>query len=171
MSTRRIATALGTVVLLLGAPATYALAGQDRPGKPDKPGGVHECEDGVDNDGDNQIDFSGGDADCESPRDNSEGPEEAEEPGGPGAVNGPVRELIGTVKDTLFPEEPPAEEPCEGPDCPGEEPPAEDPLAPVIAAVEDVIGQLPPPPAPPTQEELEAAVADVVGQLPPPPAP
>ena len=167
MSTRKIATALGTAVLLLGGPATYALAGQDGPGRPDNPGGLHECEDGVDNDGGDGADF-GTDPDCESPRDNSEGPEEAETPGGPGTVIGPVNEVLGTVKDTLFPEEeppaeePPAEEPGEG------EPPAEeDPLAPVLAVVEEVVGQLPPPP---TQEELEATVAEVVGQLPAPPA-
>lgn len=175
MSVSKLATALGTAVLLVGAPATYALAAQDGPGRPDKPGGAHECEDGVDNDNDGTADF-GGDADCGSARDNSEGPEEAEEPGaGPGTVIDPVLGVVGAVEEALLPaeeepgeEEPPAEEPpAEEPPVeeePGEEPPAEDPLAPVLAAAEELVGSLPPLP---TQEDVEAAVAEVVGSLPP----
>ncbi len=46
------------------------------PGKPDKP----ECSDGIDNDGDGDIDF-GQDKDCESPEDDSEAGDGAGKPG------------------------------------------------------------------------------------------
>jgi hypothetical protein len=161
MSTRKIATALGVAALLIGAPASYAVAGQDGPGKPER---SKECSDGVDNDGDGAADF-GADADCGSANDNSEAADAPETVPNP---NGTVRDLIGTVKNTLFPEEePPGEEEPPAEEPPAEEPPAEDPLAPVIAVLDEAAGQLPPAP---TQEELEAAVAGVVGQLPPPPA-
>jgi hypothetical protein len=141
-------------VLLLGSPA-WALAGPER--GPDKP--PHQCEDGIDNDGDTLADYEedgSGDPDCGSPRDNSEGPDDApEEPGGetpePPSLPG-LPEL-----PSLPPELPVPPGGGELPELPvppgGGEPPA-----------------LPEPPAgPPSAEQIEAVVTEVLGQLPAPP--
>lgn len=141
MSNRKIATALGAAVLLLGAPASYALATErpDRPGKPDK---QKECSDGVDNDGQPGVDYAddgSGDPDCGSPNDNSEAAEPGEDPGGgtPGLPALPP-ELPGLPPELpTLPELPGGGAPA----LPAL--PAPDPAA-VEALVQDVLDQLPP---------------------------
>lgn len=171
MDVRKLGIALGTGVLLLGMPTSYALAGPGGNGKPDK--APHECEDGIDNDGDGAADF-GADADCGSERDNSEAPEAPEEPGGgtPGgelpALPPELQAVVDEVAGALGGEEDPGEEEPPG----GEEPPAEEPGVPaeVQAVIDELIGGGAPPAPPVDPAEVEKAVADLLAQVPPPPA-
>lgn len=178
MSTRKLGVALGAAVLLLGTPMSFALAGQGGEGKGgDKPEkALHECEDGEDNDTDGLIDFAGGDSDCGSPRDNSEGPDDVEEtpeqPGLPPELQAVIDELTGGgeppaelqgVIDQVTGalgggEDPGEEEPCETEGCEGEgEEPSGLPVDPTTLPVDPTT--LP--------GEVQGAVQAIIDDLPP----
>ena len=153
---KRTTTALGIAVLLLGTPASYALAGQGEGGKPAK--APHQCSDTVDNDADGLSDAD--DPDCGSPNDNSEGPDDAQEPGGeepgtPGLPELPALPPGGGGLPELpggggLPSEPPAlpELPALPPGGGGlpSEPPALPGFPPALPEVPGLPG-IPPPPA------------------------
>ena len=146
---RRVATAIGAAVLLMGSGVAFADPGGEKPNKPDK---VKECNDRLDNDHDGNVDTA--DSDCGSSKDNSERPDDGDGDGG----TTPAPDVQKAIEDFIagLPAGPPG----------GGTPPALP--APLQDAVDTVVGSIPTDPSPGGAPPVPAGPEDVVGMIPAP---